>query len=223
MKLDFVVPDFALPPSVLAEVLLPKVGRHIEASLVLQAHHRVVIDLSAQVLNSGAHLLSSLTSILDFESRHFRSEVFIKPEVEPESQVVEAETSTGQPASLRLVEVSLLALAQITVQSVCVFVHLFLTLDVRHALGSFPPLRRGLHYHSVWLQFFDQFFGAGRQQSRLVARAYQVDILAIEAFSQVEQGRGEARFSKRNFRETLRQLTCRRCARVGSFPSLRRA
>ena len=163
---------------------------------MLHALPRVAVDLGAQELDIRADLLRGLTRVLDFKPRHFGSEILIEAEVKSERQVVKTETSTRQPASLRLVEVAILALAQVPVQSVSVFVHLFLALDVGEALGRFPPLGRSLHDHSVGFDLFDQFLGSRRQQGRLIARANEVHILAIKAFGQVKQSRGEARFSK---------------------------
>jgi len=78
-------------------------------------------------------------------------------------------------------------LAEIALESGIVSGHLFLRIDIFHLVGSIPPLPTGLHVDVIGLQLLNEFLGALGKHCALVASADEVNILTIEAFSQMNK------------------------------------
>ena len=71
-------------------------------------------------------------------------------------------------------------------------VHLLLTFNILEEFGVVPPLRGCLNDNSVWLELLDEFLSALCQHGRLVSSSYEIDILAIEALSKMNERGVEA-------------------------------
>ena len=60
------------------------------------------------------------------------------------------------------------------------------------------PVLRSLHHHGVGLEFFDQLLGPLREEGALIASANEVNVLALEAFGEMQKGGLEAGLSVAN-------------------------
>ena len=146
---------------------------------------RILIELRAEELKLCTSPLRSLAGKLNLEAGAGPAFLF-KTEVSTEHEVVEAETKQGQPLAIAVVEIECAHVGP-PVELGRVLVHLLLRVDVAHQLRIAPPLRRGLNKNLVGTELFDQFLRALSKHGRLVASADEVDILAVEALSEVHE------------------------------------
>jgi len=114
-----------------------------------------------------------------------------------EGELVNVQSGKENPSSVIPVPVKILPVA-VFVKISTVFVELFLRVNILQKTSMVPPVFGGLHENGVGFKFFDKFLGALSEHSGLVGSADQVNIFAIEAFSQVDKRGREAALSNIN-------------------------
>lgn len=150
-----------------------------------------LIELTAQEVRLGAHLLSLLTRILHLQTWLQEREVAWDIEVELEEGGVGIEAEPGKPLTVGVPHV-VAGHALVLVEVLVVLAELLLRVHVLQQLGSVPPLLVGLHHHGFGLDFLDELLGPLSQHGRKVRATNQEDLLSIESLSQVHEGRLEA-------------------------------
>lgn len=163
---------------------LHEIVKSIGSCLVSKSMSGPGVKFTTHKVDFGTNLLCSFTGILHFETRSFKSKIVTESEEVSEKTSVHTPSEDLEPASGRGIDVTF-GLSKVAIESGLIFVHLILGVNKFQETCIVPPLLAGLDDHSVGLQFLNQLLSSVGEHSALVASSNEVDILSVEAFTQL--------------------------------------
>ncbi len=170
---------------------LHQIVPHIHPCLMEEPAPGGSIHLGPHEVDLCAQLLGLLAGKLDLQAWHGEIEIMAEPVMELEKPVISPEPRLEDVLS-RIHVILDPAIAVVTLEILSVCVELLLGINKLQHLCLRPPSLTCLHIHCIWLDLLNELLRSLCQHCALVHRADQVDLLAVEAFSEVDHGGLEA-------------------------------